>query len=57
MTVEQVLRQRNPETYRGLKLSRTKRRGRPLKTLEGRENSHEELLRGLVEHQAIRDAS
>ena len=55
MTAESVLEKCNRQGYLKLKLSRSKKRGRPLKTLDGREISHEELLRRLVHNQAIRD--
>lgn len=54
---ETIFRRRNPDGFTKLKLSKSKKRGRPLKTLGGREISHEELLRGLVRHQAIAEAS
>jgi hypothetical protein len=57
MTPERLLEKHNEPELLRLKLSKTKKRGRPLKTLDGREISHEELLRGLVHNQAVRDAS
>lgn len=56
-TADEVMRERAPDLCTRLKLSKTKKRGRPLKTFDGREISHEEFLRGLVQHQAIMDAS
>lgn len=57
LTPEEIVEKYNPDELRRLKLTKTKKRGRPLKTLDGREISHEEFLRGLVQHQAIKDAS